>query len=99
MANEQDFYRELADVPALPPDLFDGIRHRINRNVLIKKSLFALAASFVLVIGSLQVITMQPSRGNVVQPEVASELQTIHDYLNGSDLEGDLDLYAVVEGY
>jgi hypothetical protein len=99
MANEQDFYRELADVPELPPDLFDDIRHRINRRALIKRSLFALAASLVLVIGSLQVVTMQPSRGTIVQPEVASELQTIHDYLNGSDLEGDLELYAVVEGY
>ena len=52
-----------------------------------------------MAIGIFTLSINQPSRSDVVQPEVASELQIIQDYLNSNDLESDLELYAVVEGY
>ena len=99
MIFEEDFYRNIADVPELPPDLFDSIDRTIRRRTLVRRSITALAASILLLIGSFGLATKLSSRNNHVLPEVADELQIIHDYLNSSDLEGDLELYAVVEGY
>ncbi len=99
MNNEQNFYRELADIPELPSDLFPAVDRTIRRRSSLRRAAWVIAASIPLVIGILTLSTKQPSRTNVVQPEVASELQTIQDYLNSSDLESDLELYAVVEGF
>jgi hypothetical protein len=99
MKLETDFYREIADIPPLPPELWESVDHTIHRRSRIKKSLFALAASIVVLIGAMTLIFTTSSRINDIKPEVANELQIIHDYLNSSDLEGDLGLYAVVEGY
>jgi hypothetical protein len=99
MNNEQNFYRELADIPELPSDLFPAVDRTIRRRSSLRRAAWVIAASIPLVIGILTLSTKQPSRTSVVQPEVASELQTIQDYLNSSDLESDFELYAVVEGF
>ncbi|MBN1575583.1 MAG: hypothetical protein JW913_03470 [Chitinispirillaceae bacterium] len=99
MIHENNFYREIANIPPLPPDLYGSIDRAIRRRSLAKKALLALAASIVLLIGAVTLKTITPARTDILQPEVASELQIIHDYLNGSNLEGELELYAVVEGY
>lgn len=99
MTDEKDFYRELAEVPELPAEVYPLIERRVRRRSVVRNSLYVITASFILFIGTVTLLTNKPSRTVDVQPEVATELQIIHDYLNSSDLEGDLDLYAVVEGY
>ena len=93
------FYQEIANVPELPPDLYRRIERKIRRRLYFRNLVYALAASIVILVGTFGMITINSPRSNELQPEVASELQIIHDYLNSSDLEGDLALYAVVEGY
>ena len=99
MNDETSFYRELGTVPELPADCYTAVEREIRRKKTVPRILFALAASIVLVIGSLQIVTHNQPQNNGIQEDVASELQIISDYLNSNDLEGDIDLYAVVEGY
>ena len=99
MNNERNFYRELADIPELPSDVFPRIDGTLRRRSAVRKTIYAIAASIPLAIGILMLSTSHSSRTNSVPTEVASELQIIHDYLNSSDLDSDLDLYAVVEGF
>ena len=99
MIFQEDFYRNITDVPELPSDLFDSIDRSIRRRTLAKRSIIALAASILLFIGYFNLAMKISSRNKGVPSEVVAELQIIHDYLNSSDLEGDLELYAVVEGF
>jgi hypothetical protein len=99
MNDENTFFRDLAEVPEVPANVYPLIERKILHRSRTRTALYALAASIIVGIGTMTIATRQPSRSGEVQPEVASELQTIHDYLNSSDLEGDLDLYAVVAGY
>ncbi|MBN1309301.1 MAG: hypothetical protein JXA18_15360 [Chitinispirillaceae bacterium] len=99
MTYENDFYREITTAPPLPPDLYGSINRALCRRARAKKALVAIAASIVLLIGAVVHKTIVPSHTDILQPEVASELQIIHDYLNSNNLEGELKLYAVVEEY
>ncbi|MBN1756977.1 MAG: hypothetical protein JW863_01585 [Chitinispirillaceae bacterium] len=99
MNYENNFYRELAGTPELPADIFPAIERTIRKRSAFRRSLYVIAASIPIAIAAVTLSINQPSRYNNVQPEVASELQIIHDYLNSSDLDSDLKLYAVVEGY
>lgn len=99
MNYENEFYREISEIPDLPQDLFPAINRRLHRRSLMRKSLYVLAASLIAAIGITTSTTIHSSENDGLQPEVASELQIIHDYLNSSDLESDLAMYAVVEGY
>ena len=99
MNNENEFYRELAGTPELPADIFPAIERTIRKRSAFRRTLYVIAASIPIAIAAVTLSINQSSRYNNVQPEVASELQIIHDYLNSSDLDSDLELYAVVEGY
>lgn len=100
MKQEQRFYAYIGDTPELPPDLYDSIEQKIRKRSVTGKVLYALAASLILILGGASIMRIhQSSFSDTLQPEVASELQSIHDYLNSSNLEEDLALYAVVEGY
>jgi hypothetical protein len=100
MKQEQIFYDHIVDTPELPPDLYDTIEQKIRKRSVYGKVRFALAASLILILGGASIMRINKSSvSDTLQPEVASELQIIHDYLNSSDLEEDLSLYAVVEGY
>jgi len=99
MEETRDFYRELSRIPELPPDIYNSIDRAIHRKSLIKKMLGGVAASVALVATLAVMVTSLSQRSQVLEPQVAVELQTVRDYLNGSSLEDDLELYAVVEGY
>lgn len=101
MNAEKQFYNELANTPPLPSSVYENVNKAItlHHNNVIKRTLFSLAASVVLVIGSLHIVNNQGINNTTIQPEVASELQNIRDYLNGDDIQEDFDLYAVVDGY
>jgi hypothetical protein len=34
-----------------------------------------------------------------MENEVADELQILHDYVNGNDLDSDLEMYAIINNY
>lgn len=99
MTYGNDFYRSIADVPPLPADLYGGIENALRRRSAARRRLLALAASLVMIAGALPLIINHFSGSGTLRPEVASELTTVRDFLNGNDLENDLELYAVVEGY
>jgi hypothetical protein len=99
MNDEHDFYRELSDVPELPPDLFGSIDKRIRRRALMHRSLIGLAAALVLSIGLFGMFAKRHYTSDTFYPEITAELQNVHDYLNAGDLEDDLALYAVFNDY
>jgi precorrin isomerase len=99
MSHEQKFYHDLADMPDLPTECYATIERKIRQRSRAKSALYALAASIILAIGTFRIVSHVQSQNDVLQTEVANELQIIHDYLNSSDLDEDLELYAVVEGY
>jgi len=99
MLQEHDFYENVGTTPDLPPDIYEQINKRISRKTIGKKVLYAIAASIIVLIGGYTLTINKSSRNDSLQPEVASELQIIHDYLNSSDLEEELSLYAVVDGF
>ena len=72
MKQEKLFYEELAKAPPLPSDIHNNIQ-KVSHNNTIKQTLFAFAASIVLIFGSLQIITHQKADNTTIQPEVASE--------------------------
>lgn len=99
MANENEFYQSIGDVPQLPADLYGSIERKLRRRVAVRRKLFAIAASLIVVAGALPLIINHFADSGPLRPEVTSELATVRDFLNGNDLENDLELYAVVEGY
>jgi hypothetical protein len=96
MRTEENFYRELAEVPQVPAELFDKINSRISHKSRINKSIFVLAACTILALGTTMFLRNQPQTATY-SADVANELQVIHDYVNGEDLEQDLNSYAVVD--
>lgn len=99
MKRENQFYSELAIVPDIPSDLFDKIENRLRQTKLIKNISLALAASLVLLISPLAFVHITTPRITSLQPEVASELQVMSDYLNANDLNTEFEQYAVVDGF
>jgi type VI protein secretion system component VasK len=96
MRNEENFYRELAEVPPVPADLFEKINSKISRKSRINKSIIALAACTILALGTTLFLRNQ-SQTAEYSADVANELQIIHDYVNGEDLEQDLNSYVAVD--
>lgn len=99
MMQEQDFYRHIGTTPELPTDMYEQIDKKIVRRSVRRKVLYTIAASVIVLISGFTMTVNKTSRNDSLQPEVASELQIIHDYLNSSNLEEELSLYAVVEGF
>ncbi|HEX2960134.1 MAG TPA: hypothetical protein VHO70_25090 [Chitinispirillaceae bacterium] len=94
---EHELENSLRTVPELPPDLFGRIEKKVvfnqKRNVLY----YSVAASLLLFLGSLLFTLHKPVY--TVEQEVADELQTLHDYVNGEDLDKDLEMYAIINNY
>ncbi len=86
--DEKFFFKTLADVPKLPDEIYKSIEGRIYPPRK-KIRCFAVAAS-LLIFAGISVTTLTPER-EVVQysldEEIVSELQLVHDYLNGYDIE------------
>lgn len=94
---EHELKRSLCDVPELPPELFGAIEKRIGfkhkRTVLY----YSIAVSLLLFLGSLSLALHKPVY--TVEKEVADELQTMHDFVNGDDLDNDIEMYAIINNY
>jgi len=98
MINEQDFYRELGSVPELPHDLYATVRRNIRRRTVFSRTVLALAATFILAIGTTGVLITHKGNAQNLSPDVAKELQAVHRYLTGEDIDQEYASYALYEG-
>ncbi|MBN2037762.1 MAG: hypothetical protein JW768_13555 [Chitinispirillaceae bacterium] len=95
MIQKKEFAARLADVPPLPDTIYRGITAKIRKRAMILRTVYATAAAIVLTLGTATFFIFDTSRNSAVSQELVSELQTIHDYLNGNDLDKELQVYAV----
>jgi hypothetical protein len=97
MKFEHELKRSLSDVPQLPSDLFNIIEKKVGRKQNVRMLFYSIAASLLLFLGSLSIIEHKPVQ--TVEKEVADELQTLHDFVNGNDLDNDIEMYAIINNY
>jgi hypothetical protein len=96
--NEREFYAELGRIAAPPPYLYGRIHRRLQRRALVVRSVFALAATLILAIGTSGVLYLHRESGLSVAPEISEEMQEIHGYLAGEDIEQASLSYASEDG-
>jgi len=95
--NEWEFYKELGRVPGPPPYLYDSIRKKIQHRALVSRSLYALAATLLLTLGTTGYIVHRNSEASLA-PEVAEEVQILNEYASGSDLNQESLANALYNG-
>jgi len=95
MNREKDFFEALGRVPELPEGMYEGIAGRIRKQKLLARAYYAVAATLVMALGATGFFLTNQTERSAVPSEVASELQTVRDYLNGSDLNEELQVYTV----
>ncbi|MGA2507212.1 MAG: hypothetical protein ABSF80_07030 [Chitinispirillaceae bacterium] len=98
MMNENKFYDELGRVPELPPGLYENIHRKIRHRVVFHRTVLALAATFILAIGTTGVLISHKGNVQGFSPDVVTELQDVHGYLNGEDLDQEYKSYVLYEG-
>lgn len=97
MLNEQDFYRNLASIPEVPSDLFGTVLMSIRRRRNRILTTFAAVATLIVAAGTFGALQVQKSMYASMQLKVAEELSDVHEYLNASDAEEYLNMYASIE--
>jgi hypothetical protein len=98
MTFDQELKNSLSDVPEIPAGLFGKIESRIVSKKRRLSLFYAIAATLLLFLGSLTFfVNKKPI--NKMENEVADELQILHDYVNGNDLDSDLEMYAIISNY
>jgi hypothetical protein len=97
MKFEQELKRSLSDAPPLPPDLFRGIEQKVNFKHKWTVFYYSVAATVILFLVSLSAVQHKPVY--TVEAEAAEELQTLHDFVNGNDLDNDIEMYAIINNY
>jgi len=98
MTNERDFYRELGSVPEVPRVLYEKVERTVRRRTLFSRAVVAVAALFIVTLGTTGVLFVKKGNDRTVSPEVVAELQTVNNYLTGSDLDKEYESYALYEG-
>ncbi len=93
MIAEKEFYQELGRAPEVPHNLYENVRRKIRRQTLFLRTVLALAATVIIAVG---VLVAHKETVRNLSPEVAEDLQIMHDYLTGKDLES--ESYALYEG-
>lgn len=95
--NEDKFYNELGNVSEPAEDLFAKIEKKIERRKGVSRKFYALAASVILILSLFvnnENNSSKVSSTIAVSDEVIEELQIIDDYLNGSSIDDEMDMYA-----
>jgi hypothetical protein len=98
MTFDQELKNSLSDVPEIPAGLFEGIESSIVSKKRKLSLYFAIAATLILFLGALTFFTNKKPI-DIMEKEVADELQMMHDYVNGNDLDSDLEMYAIISNY
>jgi hypothetical protein len=95
MNSEELFYKELASCPDLPQEQYDIISKKIRRKTAIRR--FSISGTLTAVLISAFLITSNLWRVGTSspQPELVAEIQIIQEYLNGEDLEEQIQTYAL----
>jgi hypothetical protein len=94
MNSEDLFYEELSSCPDLPGGQYEIISKKIRRKTVIRRLSISGTVTAVLISAFLftqnlwQINTVSP------QPELVAEIQIIQEYLNGEDLEEQIQMYA-----
>ena len=97
MTTEHDFYRELGHVPELPPSLYGSVRTKIRRQSFFSRALMAAAAIIIVAAGTAGMLSSHKRTDLSVSPEAVAELQTVHNYLTGRDLDNAYESYVLYE--
>jgi hypothetical protein len=98
MSIEKQFYQRLNETPELPEDLFDKIDTRISKAKTKKRMLVSFAAALLISVGTAGIAVHQNSI-NSLDAEVVAELEDIWNFMNNDDVDNDLDMYAIIEGF
>jgi len=87
----------ITEVPALPDDLYDGINRSIHHGIMLRRTLYAIAAVLLLAIFPLILqhrATSDNESAEVLQTDVQNELELVSDYLNAQDINDYVALYT-----
>jgi hypothetical protein len=98
MMNDKDFYRELGHVPDLPGGLYENVRAKTRSRTAFSRAVLAAAALVIISAGTAGVMLAGKANNSAVSPEAVAELQTVHNYLSGTDLDREYESYALYEG-
>ena len=90
------FVRELADVPPMPSHLYALARRRIVRKKIVMRTVWAVAASLVIMITGLEAVRLTRPHNEYV-PEVAEELSAVNSYINSDVYKENDNSYAYYE--
>ena len=98
---QEEFYNKLSEVPPVPDSIYPAVAKEIRRNKSIQKTVWALAACLVLTIGITSYYSFQNKEQPVVSSqdltaEIIDELQVLNEFVNGSSLDEEMALYAIV---
>ena len=97
MIAEKEFYQELGRVPEVPHNLYENVRRKIRRQTLFLRTVLALAATVIIAVGAGGVLVAHKETVRNLSPEVAEDLQIMHNYLTGKDLDLESESYALYE--
>ncbi len=97
MNREELFFSELESCPGLPEGQYDIICKKIRRKTAIRRFEISGTVSAVLITALLISSNLWRPEKKTIQPELAAEIQIIQEYLNGEDLEAQIQTYAYFE--
>jgi|GEM_PF-5748867 hypothetical protein len=87
---------ELADVPPLPANLYDGVVGRINRQRTLARGMFGLAATLLIGASALTAVRLSASRA-AYSADVAADLNGANTYYNGDVCRENSNSYGYYE--
>ena len=84
----ENFARAMADVPPLPGHVYGAIARKINRGKIIMRSVWAAAASLIIVVSAFTAFRVSAPQ-ETSNAEISDEVACINDYFNSDDLQDD----------
>jgi hypothetical protein len=92
------FINEFAEIPSVPQHLYASIRHRIDRKRALLRTVWAIAASLILMVTAFQTVRLvQPQTQGASVAEAAEELSNVNSYINSDVYKEDDNSYAYYE--
>lgn len=82
----------------MPASLYEDVHRKMRHQAVFHRTVLAIAATFILAIGTTGVLIIHKKNVQSFSPDVASELQDVHSYLNGEDLNHEYASYILNEG-
>jgi hypothetical protein len=90
------FIGDFADIPDVPGHLYGRLRHGIDRRVAVRRTLWAVAASLIIMVTAFSVAHLsRPQIASVAEAE--EELSTVDSYINSNVYTEDDNSYVYYE--